>query len=73
MDKTIRLKINKEYAATILGALQQDHAVEIIEHDVLDTPQWQIDEVMNRRAYYHEHPEEILTWEEAKKRIKPKG
>jgi hypothetical protein len=44
------------------GDLQKMHAIEV--------PQWQIDEVLKRKKYYQQHPEELMSWEDAQKMIK---
>jgi len=32
-------------------------------------PQWQIDEVLNRKEYYRQHPEELIEWGDAMKML----
>ena len=34
-----------------------------------EIPQWQIDAVRESKAYYQQHPEELMDWVDAKKLI----
>lgn len=70
MPTTYHLLIKKEYATAIIEDLQKLDAVEIIPDNVHDIPQWQIDEIRSRKKYYKEHPEELVSWEDAQKLIK---
>jgi Putative addiction module component len=47
-------------------------AVEFISDGETDIPipQWQIDEVKRRIEYYDKHQNELVPWEEARKRLK---
>ncbi|MCF8449076.1 MAG: addiction module protein [Taibaiella sp.] len=62
--------IKKDYASAIIEDLQKLDAVEVLPDIAYDIPQWQIDEVLKRKKYYQQHPEELLSWEDAQKLIK---
>ena len=61
--------IKKEYASAVIEDLQKMDAVEVIPESAYSVPQWQIDEVRRRKQYYQEHPEELVSWEDAQKMI----
>jgi hypothetical protein len=70
MQQSYHIIIKKEYASAVIEDLQKMDALEILPEDAYAVPQWQIDEVRKRKAYYQEHPEELLNWEDALKQIK---
>jgi hypothetical protein len=70
MPSTYHIRIKKEYATAIIEDLQKKDAVEILpEEKIFDVPQWQKDEVLKRKKYYKEHPEELISWEDAEKML----
>ncbi len=71
MAATYHLRIKKEYAADVIEELRKNDAVEFVpEEKMFVVPQWQIDEVRASVKYQKEHPEELISWEEAMKMIK---
>jgi hypothetical protein len=62
--------IKNEYASAIIDSLQKMNAVELLPEHSFEVPQWQIEEIRERRNYYKEHPEELISWEDAQKMIK---
>ena len=72
MNETYHLRIKKDYAAALIEDLQKVDAVEFIgsgEEDIV-IPQWQMDEVKRRIDYYDKNPQELVSWEEVRKRLK---
>jgi hypothetical protein len=48
-----------------------EDAVELVpEEKTFNVPQWQMDEIRERKKYYKEYPEELVSWENAWKMIK---
>ena len=71
MSATYHIRIKKEYAAALNEDLQKVNAVEFIaEKDDIDIPQWQMDEVKRRIDYYDKNPQELVSWEEVRTRLK---
>lgn len=71
MAAIYHIRIKKEYAAAIIEDLQRNDAVELLPEETQSTvPQWQIEEVRTSKKYYKEHPEELISWEDAWKTIK---
>lgn len=69
MQSSYHIIIRKDYASAIKEDLQKPDAVEVLPDIAYDIPQWQIDEVRKRKKYYQQHPEELLSWEDAQKLI----
>jgi len=53
MNDTLHLRIKKEYAAALLEHLKKEEAIEIIEDEVLDIPEWQKEAVRKTLAVGH--------------------
>ena len=72
MDATYHIRIKKEYAASLIEDLQKVDAVELVsdKENEIDIPQWQMDEVKRRIEYYDKNPHELISWEDARKRLK---
>lgn len=69
MPSSYHIIIKKDYASAIIEDLQKLEAVEVIPESDVAVPQWQIDEVLKRKEYYQQHPEELIGWEEALKML----
>ena len=69
MQAKYHILIKKDYASAIIEDLQKLDAVELLPESDFDVPQWQIDEIRKRKKYYQQHPEELVSWEEAQKMI----
>ena len=70
MKTAYRILIKNEYASAIIENLQKMNAVEPLPENSFEVPQWQIDEIRSRKEYYKQHPEELVSWEDAQKLIK---
>ncbi len=70
MQTSYHIIIKKEYASAIIEDLQKLDAVEVLPESAYEIPQWQIDEILKRKNYYQQHPEELISWENAQKMIK---
>ncbi len=70
MQTTYHNVVKKEYASAVIEDLQKMDAVELLPDTAFQVPQWQIDEIRNRKEYYKQHPDELIDWDEAQKMIK---
>ena len=70
MHNTYHIVVKKKYASAIIADLQKLDAVELLPDTAFQVPQWQIDEIRSRKAYYKQHPEELIDWDDAQKMIK---
>ncbi|OSZ82851.1 hypothetical protein CAP35_06190 [Chitinophagaceae bacterium IBVUCB1] len=64
-----RLRIKKEYAASVIEDLQKMKAIEVISEDA-DVYEWQKKEVRKRVKELKKQPDTAVTWQAANKRIK---
>jgi len=72
MQSIYHIRIKEEYAAAIIEDLKKKEGVEFLPaNEAFDIPQWQMDEVLKRKKYYKEHPEELISWEESEKMLNP--
>ncbi|MBC6491542.1 addiction module protein [Flavihumibacter stibioxidans] len=69
-NTTYHIRIKKEYAAAILEDLQKLDAVELLPGEELPIPEWQKKEVRKRIKELQKHPERVVSWESASKKIK---
>jgi hypothetical protein len=67
---TYHIRIKKNYAAAILKDLQKLDAVELMPEVEVPIPEWQKKEVRKRIREAQKHPERLVSWEEASKKIK---
>ncbi len=70
MQPSYRIIIKKDYASAIIEDLQKLDAVEVLPESAYEVPHWQIEEIRKRKKYYKQHPEELISWEDAQKMIK---
>jgi len=72
MNETLHIRIIKDYAVNIISDLKTLGAVEVVsEEEIIEIPQWQIDEVRDAKEYYAQHPNELLTLDDVLKQLKP--
>ncbi len=73
MNETLHIRIIKDYAVNVISDLKTLGAVEVLtEDEVLDVPQWQIDEGRKIKEYYDKNPDELLNWNDVRKQLKVK-
>jgi len=70
MNDTLHLRIKKEYAAALLEHLKKEEAIEIIEDEVLDIPEWQKEAVRKTLAGVLKNPEQLQAWDIIKQKYK---
>ena len=70
MEEVLKVRIKKEYAASLLEHLKNDDAIEIVEDELDEVPEWQKEAVRNSIAQVEANPELLQSWDEFKKKYK---
>ena len=70
MGEVLKVRIKKEYAVSLLEHLKNDNAIEILEDELGEIPDWQKEEVRNSLAKVESNPELLQSWGEFKKKYK---
>lgn len=70
MNDTLHLRIKKEYAAALIEHLKREDAIEIIEEDTSDIPEWQKEAVRKTLAQVQLNPELLQSWDIIKQKYK---
>lgn len=66
----VRLIIKKDYAASLIEHLKNEHAIEVIEDNEQSIPEWQKEAVRKTLQMTKEHPELLQSWEQVKQKYK---
>ncbi len=69
-DTTIHIRIKEDYAASLIEHLQKERAIEIVEDDSADVPDWQKEAVRKTLQEVRQHPEQLQPWEVIKQKYK---
>ena len=69
MSGTYFIRIKKDYAADIIEDLQKMDAVEFIDEENIDIPQWQKDKVLAAKNKVEEDPSSLIEWETVKQKF----
>ncbi len=70
MDGYYFLRIKKDYASAVIEDLQKLDAVELLDADDNNIPEWQKKEVLSRLQVLKDDPASGVDWDTAIKRIK---
>ena len=70
MSEVVHLIIKKDYAAALIQHLQREHAIEIIEEEVSQIPEWQKEAVRKTLENIEQHPELLPPWDIVKQKYK---
>jgi len=70
MPEVLHLIIKKDYAASLIEHLQKEQAIEIVEEDTTDIPDWQKEAVRKTLQEVHLHPEQLQPWDVVKQKYK---
>ena len=70
MSEILHLIIKKDYAASLIQHLQRENAIEIIEEEVPQIPEWQKEAVRKTLAVAEQHPELLQQWDIVKQKYK---
>ena len=70
MSEILHLIIKKDYAASLIEHLQKEQAIEIVEEDATDIPEWQKEAVRKTLLDVQQHPEQLQPWDVIKQKYK---
>lgn len=70
MPEVLHLIIKKEYAASLIKHLQNEQAIEIVEEDTPEIPEWQKEAVRQTLLEARQHPEQLQPWDVVKQKYK---
>lgn len=70
MSEVLHLIIKKDYAASLIEHLQKEQAIEIVEEEVSDIPEWQKEAVRKTLERVRQHPGQLQPWEVVKQKYK---
>lgn len=70
MFEVLHLIIKKDYAASLIQHLQKENAIEIIEQEDPQIPEWQKEAVRKTLADAEQHPELLQPWDIIKQKYK---
>ena len=70
MGDILHLIIKKDYAASLIEHLKKEDAIEIIEEQLDDIPEWQKEAVRKTLAHVQAHPEQLQPWDTVKQKYK---
>lgn len=68
MSDIFKVRIKNEYAASLIAKLKNENAIEIIEDESTEIPQWQKDAVRKTLAEVESNPASLISWDELKKK-----
>ncbi len=64
------LRVKKAYASAVIKDLQKMDAVEVMEAEDANIPEWQKEQVRTRLKELKKHPEKAVSWAIAQKKLK---
>jgi hypothetical protein len=64
------LRVKKAYASSVIKDLQKMDAVELMEPEEANIPEWQKEQVRARLKEIKKHPEKVVGWTAAQKKLK---
>jgi hypothetical protein len=67
---TFHIRIKKEYAASLIEHLKKEQAIEIIEEDTPDIPEWQKEAVRKTLQQVQQNPTSLQPWDTIKQKYK---
>jgi hypothetical protein len=70
MPEVLHLIIKKDYAASLIEHLQKEQAIEFVEEDTTDIPEWQKEAVRKTLLDVQQHPEQLQPWDIVKQKYK---
>lgn len=70
MPEVLHLIIKKDYAASLIEHLQKEQAIEIVEEEATDIPDWQKEAVRKTLLEVQQHPEQLQPWDIVKQKYK---
>jgi hypothetical protein len=70
MPDVLHIIIKKDYAASLIGYLQKDQAIEIVADDMANIPEWQKEAIRKTLQEVQQNPEKLLPWDIVKQKYK---
>lgn len=70
MDEILHLIIKKDYAASLIEHLKKENAIEIIEDDKPEIPEWQKEAVRKTLEQVQQNPALLQPWDVLKQKYK---
>jgi hypothetical protein len=70
MNEILHLIIKKDYAASLIEHLKKENAIEIIEEDQHDIPEWQKEAVRKTLEQVQQNPALLQPWDVVKQKYK---
>lgn len=70
MSDVLHLIIKKDYAASLIEHLQKEQAIEIVDEEADDIPDWQKEAVRKTLLDVQQHPEQLQPWDVIKQKYK---
>ena len=68
MSEEYHIRIKKEYAASLIEHLRKEDAIELIDSDDADIPEWQKEAVRKTLQMIQENPSLLQPWETVKQK-----
>jgi hypothetical protein len=70
MNEILHLIIKKDYAASLIEHLKKENAIEIIEDDQPEIPEWQKEAVRKTLEQVQQNPASLQPWDVVKQKYK---
>ena len=67
---TVHIRINNDYAASVIEILQKEHNIDIVGDDAVTVPDWQKEAVLKTLEEVRQHPEQLQPWDVIKQKYK---
>ncbi len=68
MSEEYHIRVKKEYAASLIEHLRKEDAIELIDSDDADIPEWQKEAVRKTLQQIQENPALLQPWETVKQK-----
>lgn len=69
-ENIFHIRIKKDYAASLIEHLKNEQAIEIIEEETPDIPEWQKEAVRKTLQQVQQNPANLQSWDTIKQRYK---
>ena len=68
MPEEYHIRVKKEYAASLIEHLRKEDAIELIDNDDTDIPEWQKEAVRKTLQQIKDDPSVLQPWETVKQK-----
>ena len=69
MSEEYHIRVKKEYAASLIEHLRKEDAIELIDSDDADIPEWQKEAVRKTLQQIQENPSVLQPWDLVKQKF----